>query len=69
MKIYINGESIDIDTQATITQALTRYLTSEQLSMSFAIACNGDFVEKSLYAHTLLNENDSIDVLFPIQGG
>ena len=69
MKIYINGESIIVERQSTIMQALAHYLSEAQLAMSFAIACNGDFIEKALYAHTLLNEGDSIDVLFPIQGG
>jgi len=69
MKIYINGEPHIVESQSTITQALARYLSSEQLGMSFAIACNGDFIEKALYAHTLLSDGDTIDVLFPIQGG
>jgi sulfur carrier protein len=37
--------------------------------MSFALALNSDFVNKSQYASTRLNDGDSIDVLFPIHGG
>jgi sulfur carrier protein len=70
MKLFINGQSIAIETEeATLLVALQHYLTPEQQLQSFAIALNGDFVGKADYQRTLVNQEDSIDVLFPIQGG
>jgi sulfur carrier protein len=70
MKLFINGQSITIETKSpNVLTALQQYLTPNQQLQSFATALNGDFVGKSDYQHTQINQGDSIDVLFPIQGG
>jgi sulfur carrier protein len=70
MKLFINGEKITVEAEkATIFLALQCYLTSEQQQQSFAVALNGDFVGKAYHQQTLINQGDSVDVLFPIQGG
>ena len=71
MKIFINGQAYDLTplTNKTITDALELFLNTEQQKQSFAVAVNGDFVSKNDYQQTLLKANDSLDVLFPIQGG
>lgn len=70
MNIYINGQPIRIThDQATILHALQQFLTNEQLKQTFAAALNGEFVSKTSYQDIVLNNGDSIDVLFPIQGG
>jgi sulfur carrier protein len=70
MNLFMNGQSISIETaEPILLVALSCYLTSEQLQQSFAVALNGDFVGKADYLQTLINQGDSIDVLFPIQGG
>ncbi|MBU2919073.1 MAG: sulfur carrier protein [Psychrosphaera sp.] len=75
MKIHINGEPLNLqqtnnkDLAPNITDALRQYLSPKQQEMSFALALNSDFVNKSQYASTRLNDGDSIDVLFPIHGG
>ncbi len=71
MKIFINGQAYDLTplTNKTITDALELFLNAEQQKQSFAVAVNGDFVSKNDYQQTLLKANDSLDVLFPIQGG
>lgn len=80
MKIHINGEPLNLENGANIegngkakdtsvADALQQYLSQKQQEMSFAVALNSDFVNKSQYAFTLLKDGDSIDVLFPIHGG
>jgi sulfur carrier protein len=80
MKIYINGEPLNLENggnieendkpkSASVADALQQYLSEKQQEMSFAVALNSDFVNKSQYASTLLKDGDSIDVLFPIHGG
>jgi sulfur carrier protein len=72
MQIYINGNSFELaDAEATINieMALVKALPEKQRRQSFALALNGDFVGKDDYANTKLENNDSIDILFPIVGG
>ena len=69
MKIYINGETLNLSKDANVADALQQYLSAKQQKMSFAVALNSDFVSKSQYASTSLKEDDSIDILFPIHGG
>lgn len=69
MNIFINGQSYQLTSEPTVQQALTLFLSEQQRDMSFAVALNGDFVEKSSYQTTQVTTNDSIDVLFPIVGG
>ncbi|AOW77384.1 hypothetical protein A3Q34_11245 [Colwellia sp. PAMC 20917] len=67
---FINGQAITIvSLTPNISIALLHYLTPEQQKQSFAVALNGDFVGKADYQKTIINQGDSIDILFPIQGG
>ncbi len=70
MKLFINGQETYLETEKpNMLIALQQYLTSEQLQQSFAAALNGKFVGRNYYQQTLVNRGDSIDVMFPIQGG
>ena len=74
MNVFINGQSVMVEETIpaqtpTLLTALALYLSSVQQQQSFAVALNGDFVGKEAYQQTLINRGDSIDVLFPIQGG
>jgi sulfur carrier protein len=70
IKLFINGQEITVEAKKpTVILALQYYLTPEQQKQSFAVALNGGFVGKADYPQTSVNQGDSIDVLFPIQGG
>ena len=71
MNITINGQAFDISnlTSQDVNQALTLFLSSEQLKQTFAVALNGDFVSRNDYASTAIKADDKLDVVFPIQGG
>jgi len=70
MNIFINGESVSLlVSEANVQQALEDFLSEDQQQTSFAVALNQEFVGKSQYQTTAVNKGDSIDILFPIQGG
>ncbi|PCI55044.1 MAG: thiamine biosynthesis protein ThiS [Gammaproteobacteria bacterium] len=70
MNIHINGKaySLSDEIHSNVSSALTLHFIEPQQS-TFAVALNGDFVGKSDYDTTQLNNGDSLDVLLPIQGG
>lgn len=75
MQLFINGQPFTLSknntSNATIAQAIQQYFCAQQKSanLSFALALNGHFISKDDYATTELQTRDSIDMLFPIQGG
>lgn len=73
MNIFINGERFTINASENetpvINKALTQFLNADQQDRTYAVALNSEFVGRDEYATTLLNAGDSMDVLFPIQGG
>lgn len=70
MNIHINGKAYSLphEISITVSAALNLYFIEPQQS-TFAVALNGDFVGKTEYDTTHLNNGDSLDVLQPIQGG
>jgi len=69
MNLFINGQSLSLTDNNTLEHALNAFLTEQQQQLSFAVALNGDFVGKADYLTTDVSNGDSIDILFPIQGG
>lgn len=69
MNIFINGQTFELAASSNIADALTLFLSEEQKQLSFAVALNQNFVAKGQYETVELTEQDSLDVLFPIQGG
>jgi sulfur carrier protein len=64
MIVIINGEPTE--TNAANLAGLVAELNIEG---AFALALNENFVPKSQYAHTFINENDRIEIVAPMQGG
>lgn len=69
MNIFINGHEFTFDKPCTVSDVLSAFLSEEQQKLSFAVALNSDFVGKDSYSVTTLSAGDTLDVLFPIQGG
>jgi sulfur carrier protein len=65
MRVTVNGESREIAAGSVAT--LLSELDYE--GTHFAIALNYDVVPKSLWAETLLNAGDEIEIITPRQGG
>ncbi len=65
MFLIVNGERRE--TQATRVDALLAELEYEGTHL--AVAVNYDVVPRARWADTPLNDNDSIEILTPRQGG
>ncbi len=66
MLLQVNGETKEL-TDASNLQAALDSLGYE--GTSFAVALNGDFVPRSNYSETTLQDGDQLEVLFPMRGG
>ncbi len=73
MNIFINGVSYSVppadSLNASVAHALRLFLSDDQQQTTFAVALNSEFVGRDFYSTTPIKQGDSIDVLFPIQGG
>ena len=66
MIIYLNGQQQTLAKNTSLLQALTDWQYSPS---SFAIAINESFVPSSQYQHTVIQPNDRIEIVSPMQGG
>ena len=66
IKISLNDQAKQLPTGAKLAQAL---LDWGYQCEKIAVAVNGDFVPRSQYQQYVLCENDSVDVVAPVQGG
>ncbi len=64
MEVLINAKK----TQTTATN-LAGLVSELKMEGTFALALNQNFVPKSQYAATAINENDRIEIVAPMQGG
>ena len=66
IKISVNGEIKEISENLNLNELINElgYTTK-----GFAVAINTTFVAIDTYEDTLIQENDEIDILAPVQGG
>ena len=66
MRISVNGEIKEVSENLNVNELIDElgYITK-----GFAVAINTTFVAIDTYENTLINENDEIDILAPVQGG
>lgn len=64
--IKVNNKTTEVPIDCTIATALDQW---GYTAKGIAVAINGDFVPRGNYAQQLLQANDLIDVVAPIQGG
>ncbi len=65
MKININKMDHDLPAGATLADAVEIL----KLAPPFAVAINMQFVPRSRYATTLLEPDDSVEIIRPVTGG
>lgn len=71
----VNISVNDKITQLPQTLALSEFLNGWQQTdtgdsqQAFAVAVNGEFVPRSQYASTTLQDGDAIDIVSPVGGG
>lgn len=64
--VKINNEATNLQPNTTVAQALA---TLGYQNSKIAVAVNGEFVPRASYPGTILQANDLIDIVSPIQGG
>ena len=65
MMVWINQKPCELQQGSTLKEAIE----FAQITPPFAAAVNTQFVPKTLYEQTLLNDNDKIELIVPITGG
>lgn len=67
LNLTLNGKSVSLHPDRTqLNAALESFGFIESF---FAVAVNHQFIPRSLYADTRLNDGDVIDIVVPMQGG
>ena len=70
LTVSINGEAIQLDSQLTVAELLSQHLSRQgQQNKRVAVAVNGEFVPRSQYTQTSINNNDEIDIVTAVGGG
>ncbi len=66
MKIYLNSQLTQVADHSTLQQVL---IDLNYEGQHIAVAINTEFIAKSIYDDTLLNESDRLDIVTPMCGG
>jgi len=66
IEVIVNGKRIEIPAGLNVKEAINAL---EYRQEGFALALNGTFVAISTYESTKIRDNDSIEILSPVQGG
>lgn len=66
MEVYFNSKKILVNENISLQEVLQM---NAVIAGSFAVAVNRKFIARGQYAQTMVSEGDSIDVVFPMQGG
>ncbi|WP_042151377.1 MULTISPECIES: sulfur carrier protein ThiS [unclassified Pseudoalteromonas] len=69
MNILINSQQKTVNESACLADVLAEYSQNKNLTTSFAVALNAQFIAKGNYAKTTLKPGDKIDIMSPIAGG
>ncbi len=64
--IKFNHQTLNIENEITLAELLKAQGYTET---HFAVAINQEFLPRAQYETTHLNENDSIEIVLPMQGG
>ena len=67
MKVLINGDAKELASKASVTDALTSENVDQPDTVS--VQLNGEFLDKSLFPTTALNDGDELEFLYFMGGG
>lgn len=67
MNIKVNGEGTSVEA-GTLKEFITKHLNGKEPN-GIAVAVNDMVVPKSKWDSTIINENDSIEIITAVQGG
>lgn len=66
MIIYINDQPLSLESSCTLQEMLEQ---ENSIAAHIAIAINNRFIPRSMFASTILQEGDRMDLITPMQGG
>ena len=66
IEIIVNGIRQEVSSEMNVKEIIKELNYKQE---GFALALNGTFVAISTYESTMIRDNDSIEILAPVQGG
>ncbi len=66
IEVIVNGEKRKVSSQMNVNMLIDELKYTQKW---FAFALNGTFVAIDTYESTIIKNNDSIEILAPVQGG
>jgi sulfur carrier protein len=66
IEVIVNGQRTSIPKNLNVKEAISAL---EYKGEGFAFALNGMFVAIATYESTIIRDNDSLEILAPVQGG
>lgn len=66
IEIIVNGKRRTVSNEMNVNDIIKEL---EYTQEGFALALNGTFVAIATYETTMIRDNDSIEILAPVQGG
>ena len=65
--VVINGKRMSFESGLALSEILC--ISGHNTDLPFAVAVNKNLVVRSQYSSTYLNNDDIIDIVYPMQGG
>ncbi|HIP27744.1 MAG TPA: sulfur carrier protein ThiS [Sulfurovum sp.] len=66
IEVVVNGKRTEVSSELNVNEMIKELNYTQK---GFALAINGTFVAISTYEDTMIRDNDSIEILAPVQGG
>ena len=66
IEVIVNGIRTEVSSEMNVNEIIKELKYKQK---GFALALNGTFVAISTYDTTIIYDNDSIEILAPVQGG
>ena len=66
IEVIVNGKRTELGSEMNVKEIIKELKYKQK---GFALALNGTFVALSTYETTMIRDNDSIEILAPVQGG
>lgn len=66
IEIIVNGKRTSLSKELNVKETIKELNYTKK---GFAVALNGTFIALATYENTIIRDNDSIEILAPVQGG
>lgn len=66
IEVIVNGIRKTVSSEMNVNEMIKELNYTQE---GFALALNGTFVALATYETTMIHDNDSIEILAPVQGG